>query len=299
MKYSLFFISIIYCLGISAQLLDNSKGTAFTDAPYFNTQFVKRSKIKEIQGEYIFKKQGDVMRESKYVYVFNFDEAGNLILHYQTAKGDLVTDTTVRFYTYSPAGDLTSARISEKSGFLTTYYTYNDNHQSIKEEVYRDIDTLHSFLKPQIERSLLWNTETMKYEVYEGQHKRKVYNSYGNQYFEETVLYDSLGLLASKDELFTITRNKLTTKYTYSDRGYLEKMVTTKNVDTIPLEEVVFTYDNFGNIASKKVYKKGVFTTEYQVIYSGKSGLLSSILIREVSTNFISIIRFKEPKFWD
>lgn len=299
MKYSLFFISIIYCLGTSAQLLDNSKGTAFTDAPYFNTQFVKRSRIKEIQGEYIFKKQGDVMRESKYVYVFNFDEAGNLILHYQTAKGDLVTDTTVRFYTYSPAGDLTSARISEKSGFLTTYYTYNDIHQSIKEEVYRDIDTLHSFLKPQIERSLLWNTETMKYEVYEGQHKRKVFNSYGNQYFEETVLYDSLGLLASKDELFTITRNKLTTKYTYSDRGYLEKMVTTKNVDTIPLEEVVFTYDNFGNIASKKVYKKGVFTTEYQVIYSGKSGLLSSILIREVSTNFISIIRFKEPKFWD
>jgi len=47
------------------------------------------------------------------------------------------------------------------------------------------------------------------------------------------------------------------------------------------------------------IYKDGVFITEYQIIYSGLTGFLYSIVMREVSSNFISIIRFSEPTFWD
>lgn len=293
------FILIFLPLISTAQLLDNSQGLAFTDAPFFNTQFVKASKIKTIKGEYTFKKQGDILRESKYVYVFSFDTLGNLIQHYETAKGDLVTDTTVRLYDYSSKGWMVRSRISQKKGFLSTYYTHDEKGRVVKEEVYRDIDTTHSILDPIIERSLLWNTETMQYDEYEGQFRKKVFNSYGNQYLEITRYYDSIGLLNRIEELFTITRNKLTTNYSYSDKGLIERMSTFRNLDTIPLTEVIFTYDDFGNLQSKKEYKNGVFTTEYQVIYSGLTGLLSSILTREVSSNFISIIRFEEPEFWD
>lgn len=298
-QWSSLFLLIGFNFAATAQLLDNSKGLAFTDVPFFNTKFVKGSKIKEIKGTYTFKKQGDIMRQSDYVYVFNFDTLGRLVRHYQTAKGDLVTDTTVRFYDYSESGNLVRLRTSQKKGFLSTYYSYNENGQVIKEEVYRDIDTLHSLLTPSIERSILWNSETMEYSEYEGQFKKKVSNSYGNQYLEITTYYDSLGFLSRIEELFTITRNKLTTKYTYSDKGWVERVTVYKNTDTVPISESVFTYDTFGNMQSKAVYKNGVFTTEYQIVYSGLTGLLSSIIIREVSSNFISIIRFTEPSFWD
>lgn len=294
---SLFFFSIFSFLSFG-QLLDNSKGLAFTDVPFFNTQFVKASKIKEIKGTYTFKKQGDVMRQSDYVYVFSFDTLGQLVRHYQTAKGDLVTDTTVRFYDYTLSGNLVRMRASQKKGFLSTYYSYNDKGQAVKEEVYRDIDTMNSLLKPIIERSILWNTETMEYSEYEGQFKKKIFNSYGNLYMEITSYKDSLGFLSRVEELYTITRNKLTTHYYYSDKGWVERVVTYRNTDTVPLSESIFTYDIYGNMQSKLVYKNGIFTTEYQIVYSGVTGLLSSIIIREVSSNFISIIRFSEPKFW-
>lgn len=297
-RWSSLFLFISLQLGAFAQLLDNTQGLAFTDVPFFNTRFVKGSKIKEIRGTYTFKKQGDIMRQSDYVYVFNFDTLGRLTRHYQTAKGDILTDTTVRFYDYSESGNLVRLRMSQKKGFLSTYYSYNDKGQVTREEVYRDIDTMHSLLAPSIERSILWNTETMEYSEYEGQFKKKVSNSYGNQYLEITTYYDSLGFLSRVEELFTITRNKLTTRYAYSDKGWVERVAVYKNMDTVPLSESVFTYDVFGNMQSKSVYKNGVFTTEYQIVYSGLTGLLSSIIIREVSSNFISIIRFSEPAFW-
>src|SRR3989338_5204203 len=255
---------------LNAQLLDNSQGKAFTEYPFFNTRFIKASKIKEIKGSYTFKKQGDI-----------------------------VNDTVVRYYTYDGSGNLLSLRINEKRGFMTTYYTYDDQNRVVKEEVWRDIDTLHSLLATDIERSILWNSETMTYEEYPSQLKRKRFNSYGNQYFENTTTFDSLGYLVSTHDLYTITRDQYTTKYTYANKGWIDRMQVVHNIDSIPLSEMVFAYDQYGNLTSKQEYKNGVFTTEYQVIYSGDTGMLSSVLIREVSSNFISIIRFAEPVFWE
>lgn len=297
--FTLIFLHSSFCICCSAQLLDNSKGLAFTDYPFFNTQFIRASKIKEIKGEYTFKKQGDVMRQTDYVYVFSFDSLGRLSRHYETAKGTIVSDTIVRFYSYDEKNNLLSKSINEKRGFLTTYYTYDQNNRIIKEEIWRDIDTLHSLLKPDIERSLLWNTESMTYESFPNQLKRKVYNSYGNQYLETNTYWDSLGYLRSIHDLYTITRNQINQEFTYGNKGWVESIKTINNINPVPINESQFVYDNYGNLTTKKEFKNGIFTTEYSIIYSGKTGLLSSILIREVSSNFISIIRFKEPEFWD
>lgn len=298
-KHWLVVLSIAITATAQAQLLDNSRGQAFTEYPFFNTQFIRASRIKEIKGSYTFKKQGDRMRQTDYVYVFSFDEQGHLVRHYETAKGEIVTDTVVRYYTYDASDNMLTKRINEKRGFMTTYYTYDDQDRVIREEIWRDIDTLHSLLTPDIERSILWNSETMTHEKYGTQHKKRTFNSYGNQYLETSTYYDSLGYLSEVQELYTITRDQYSTKYTYGNKGWVENIKTFHGIDPVPLTELQFTYDQYGNLSSKKEYKNGVFTTEYQVIYSGSTGMLSSVLIREVSSNFISIIRFSEPTFWD
>ena len=292
-------IIILFSIQLQAQLLNNSEGQAFTDYPFFNTKFIRASKIKEIRGKYTFKKQGDIMRETKYVYVFTFDSLGNLRQHYETAKGDIVNDTSVIFYTYDGKNNLLSMRTSEKSGFMTKYYSYNDSGQVIKEETWRDIDTLSSVLTPDIERSLLWNTETMSHEKTAEREIKRIHNSDGNQYMEVSRYKDSLGYLDRIEELYTITRDKYTTDFTYNKFGWIENIKVLHNLNATPVTETIFEYGKYGNLFAKKLYKNGKFTTEYQIIYSQKTGLLSSVLIREVSTNFISILRFSEPKFWD
>ena len=183
MKGILFFLpaAMLLLTGFRShgQLLDNSEGKAFSDYPFFNTEFIKASRIKEIKGKYTFKKQDDIMRKTDYVYVFSFDSLGNLVRHYETSKGDISNDTTVRLYTYDGNNRLLSLRESQHRGFLTTYYTYDDSGRVVKEEAWRDIDTLHSILKPEIERSLLWNSETMQYENQDNRSRKKVYNSDG------------------------------------------------------------------------------------------------------------------------
>jgi hypothetical protein len=288
---------ITLSLAAYAQILDNSEGQAFTEYPFFNSKFIRQAGIREFRGTYTFKKQNDIMRKTDYVYVFSFDSLGNLSQHYETAKGDIVNDTLVRLYTYDSFNRLLSLRTSEKSGFFSRYFTYDDEGRIVKEETWRDIDTLHSILKPVIERSILWNTETMEYERTAEREIKRVFNGYGIQYLEISRYKDSLGFLDRIEELYTVTRDRDVTDFTYGKHGWVENIKVLHNLNPVPVTEMQFEYDKHGNLSSKRLYRNGVFTTEYQIIYSERTGMLSSILIREVSTNFISMIRFAEPSF--
>ncbi len=296
--FFLFTCVLFICTSVSAQLLDNSQGLAFTDYPFFNKKFIASAKIKEIKGEYTFKKQGDKMRESNFVYVYQFDSIGRIIQHYETAKGEIVNDTVVRNYVYNENGDLIALKKSQKSGFLSTEFVYDSLHRVVQEDVFREIDSANSLLNPNIERRILWNSERMEYNQYNGQFKKRIYNSNNVPYLEVTKLYDTLGYLKSVEEYYLISRRRLQSIYSYSDKGCISNITTSDISKETPLEEVRFAYDNYSNLLSKEVFKNGIFTTEYQVIYSNSTGLLSSILIREISSNFISIIRFEAPVFW-
>jgi hypothetical protein len=90
-----------------------------------------------------------------------------------------------------------------------------------------------------------------------------------------------------------------TVKYTYNDRGYIASISSFEGSDTIPSEESIFTYDEYGNLLEKHLYRKGVFTTEFEMIYNEKSKLLSYVLTRDVATNFIMILGFKNYEFFN
>ena len=56
-----------------SQVLDNRNGEAFTDRPFFNEKFIKQNKLKKLEGSYVYKKSGEVMKSTSYKYVYNFD----------------------------------------------------------------------------------------------------------------------------------------------------------------------------------------------------------------------------------
>lgn len=301
-SYQWLITSLFLCFfyGINAQLIDNKSGFALSEeAAFFSPKFIKAAKIKSIQGEYSFKKQNDVIRNSKFITVYEFDTLGRLTLHYITAKGDIRSDTTVYTYTYNTAGQLMTKRVSEKKGFLATDFFYNSENQVVKEETWREIDTLHSKIRPVIERRLPWNTETMTYLINAGQLTKKVFSTDGINYQEMKRETDSLGYKTKEELRYTFSSNKLTTFYRYDELKRIVIVEQFKNMDSIPISEQRFQYDSFGNLTAKSSFRNGQQYLDEQVIYSSETGLLYSFIKREIPSNFISITRFNKFTFWD
>src|SRR5690606_41249173 len=77
-------ICLLLCLNAGAQVLDNSKGNAFTDKPFFNKNFIRNNKIKTISGRFNYKKSGQAIYTTDFFYVYSFDEEGNLDATFET-----------------------------------------------------------------------------------------------------------------------------------------------------------------------------------------------------------------------
>ncbi len=281
-----------------SQFLDNSKGNAFSEIPFFNEKFVKNNKIKSLKGTYTFKKMGDIMRETDYVFQYDFDNKGHLIQSFETNNESRKIDTTLLLYSYYKDGNLAFVRRKDNIGYYSTHYFYDSINRVIKEEYKRDIDTAGTFFVPSFERSMLLNFETIKYEKTGVFEKSTVHNSYGLPFKEIISTHDSTGYLISKEEKLKFGNQRTITQFEYNENGWISNIKITNSNNSKLNQELRFKYDEFGNLSEKHIYKNNQFITDIQVIYNLKTGLISSILTRDVATNFISILRFEVVKFY-
>lgn len=234
------------------------------------------------------------MRETNFISVYEFDRNGHLVQSYETRK----SDTLVLFYGYDSRGNLEFVRRKDQGGFWSTHYVYDSLNRKVKEEYRRDIDTGGTLLGPLFGRSTVLNFETMTYQASKGQQKRIVHNNYGFPYMEEVSNFNPDGYVIDKEERLKMTSQTITTLYGYTEKGWISKITTMSSSNPKTNQEIMFKYDQQGNLTEKHIYKNGVFTTDLQVIYNPQTGLISSILSRDVGTNFISILRFDEYRYY-
>jgi hypothetical protein len=275
-------------------MLDNRNGSAFTDKPFFNNDFICSNKVKKLNGRFTYKKAGDMMRETHYNYVYEFDSLGRLSSTFETRKDDGTVDTTWNIYLYNSQNQLTEHKRGDGKGFTSIVYEYDEKGNQTKESYIREyIDSLGN-----VQRTVL-NSESMKYVNYDLQIKKTVYNNYDLPYKYEIIKYNDLGFLVEREERFIMTMAVTTVKYAYNEKGYIASIGSFEGSDTLPREETIYQYDDFGNLLEKQVYRNGVFTTEFEMIYNEKSKLLSYVLTRDVATNFIMILGFKDYVFFN
>jgi YD repeat-containing protein len=86
--------------------------------------------------------------------------------------------------------------------------------------------------------------------------------------------------------------------YSYNDNGLLSSLITTQYGLETPMEEYHFSYDQNGNLEERRVYREGKYITEFEIIYNEKSRLLKYVLTRDVTSNFLMILDFKEYFFY-
>lgn len=289
----IFLISFFLVNGVQAQVLDNRMGEAFTDKPFFNEDFVKRNRLKRLNGTYTYKNQGSAMRETAFKHVFEFDREGRLVSTYETRTDDGTKDTSWNIYEYDEYGFLGAHRKTDEEGFTVVKYTNDSIGRVIKEEYIREVDS-----NGVIVRTLAFNEERFEYAEFDKQTKCTRYNNYNLPYLDEFCNYNDLGYLVSREERIKMTSSVYTYTHEYNDKGKLAAIKKTSNRATGILEEMTFKYDELGNLLEKRVYRNGEFTTDIQIIYNSKTKLLSAVLTKQVSTGFMTIIRFKDYEFY-
>lgn len=274
-------------------MLDNREGNAFSDKPFFSPEFIRLNKIKMLTGFYTYKKPGETMKNTQYKQVYQFDTLGRLISSFETRKDDGTKDTTWNLYKYSEKGKLIEHRKGDGKGFTVTNYDYDTNGRIVKEYYARDyIDTFR------VAHRTVLNTESMRYETGDSSLRKTIYNSYDLPYMHVYSYFSAIGYLKERQERLIMTTGVTTYTYGYNERGLLSSIKQIRQEETTPYEEQVFMYDNHGNLTEKQYYRGGKYITETEMIYNEKSKLLTYVLTRDVATNYIMILGFKDYKFY-
>ena len=278
----------------NTQVLDNRNGEAFTDAPFFNTIFVHANKLKALKGEFQYMRHGEGLRSTDFKYVYNFDKKGRLISTFETRTDGGSLDTSWNRYEYNSRDHLIQHSNSDLDGYQTIQYTRDSLGRILTEEFIREIDSAGVRV-----RSLTFNKESVKYFDYELQTKSTRYNNYNLPYLDEYYNFNEFGYLVERIQRLKMTGSVYTYTYEYNEKGKLSAIRKSSNKKDGYLEELTFKYDTLGNLVEKHIYKKGVFTTDIQIIYSSKTKLLQSVITREVATDSMMILRFRDYVFFD
>lgn len=292
------FIGLIIALNLSfafGQMLDNRDGNAFTGQPFFNADFIQRNHLKRISGTFMIRKPGSSFRKTEYYQTFEFSQEGELSLQSETYPEDGTIDTTLTEYGYDGANNLVLIRKKTRDGFIAQDFSLDSNGRIVEEVVSKEFydtstqDVLYTDV----------NKETFTYFEVDDQVKKVSYNSYGLPYLEEIFYYNEDGYLLKKTEKIRMTSTVYTYNYSYNDKGLLASIEKTAAGKEEVLEKYVFEYDEFNNLSEKHVYRNGVYTTEIQIIYNNKTGLLSSVITRAVATGVMAILRFDDFEYYD
>ncbi len=294
MKLLLIGISFIFqCISVS-QILDNSSGELFSEDPKFNSKFIKRNKIKSIKGYYSTKADYDRIRPTNNVYAYEFNRKGQLIKDYKTFR----KDTMVRIYDYFNDDKLKMIRQSDQFGFHSYHFTYDSLNRLISKEYRRDVNGHGSLIDFEIDQTLIVYAETYEYEGKKNQLKMKYYNDLGKLYKFAFFYTDSNGYLFKEESQSINGNSRAETNYTYNTNGYLREKTSQKQIGEKVTTRIKFDYDSQNNILAQHYYRNGVYKTEFQIVYSSATMLLSALLARDIETNVITILKFSDYTYF-
>ncbi|MFK8038579.1 MAG: hypothetical protein AB8B74_09845 [Crocinitomicaceae bacterium] len=287
------FLVFIHAHGFG-QMIDNSSGELFSEDPKFSADFIGRNKIKRIKGYYSTKADYDRIRPTNNVYIYEFNEQGQLIKDYKTYR----RDTVVRTYSYNDQNKLSILRQSDQFGFHSYLYGYDSLGRLISKEYRRDVSKTGDKINFDIDQSLSVSTENYTYEGNTKQLKQKYFNSLGKLYKFAFYYTNENGYLYREETQSINGNSRSETTFNYNVNGFLSEKTAQKYLGKKITTRIKFEYDTHNNLQAQHYYRNGVYKTEFQIVYSSQTMLLNALLARDIETNVITILKFSEYSYY-
>jgi len=292
MKHTLtyLFFSLILTLSGNTQILGINQ-PLFSDLPFFNTQFVRQNNIKSIKGSISSKKVRDIIRSNNLDYSYQFNEDGTLKSQLSSHYSKGLKDSTIVSYEYLN-NNISLQRKSDSYGYYSYHYNYDDSNNIITQTYCRDENQFNAKKKFKLKKQYIIKKDSFSYQEYDNQTKKIFYNSYGKKFKTQTNYYDSLGYLVEEYTKFIIGNNKRKVTYEYDEIGRIHLKHTYTNISKNERNTEDYSYDEIGNILDIKYYKADKHTSTKQFLYD-KNMLLSAMIIEDVATEFLRIIKYR------
>lgn len=284
---------LIVSVSGKAQLIDNMQCEAFTEEPFFDEGFVSQNGIRVINGEIKTKGNLEVIKDPKLVSRYEFDSTGKLIIQYTSFNGSGTKDTTFINYVYDESGNILTKRTNDAYGFFSYNYEYDSLNRPILKTYCREQNVGKDRYNFELGKQFTIVKESYSYLVKDTVEIKSVYNNHDRIYQTDKYYTNSLGLLVKIETQFIINKKKAVTDYTYTDLGKVASKIhykDSKNPDDF--ERWDFQYDELGNLTYIDYYKGNEHVTHKEVLYDKSNYTLKALLIQDVVSNFITIVRY-------
>ena len=292
MRFVLLFILIPNIL--FAQQIDNRQCGAYTDLPFFNVDFIKRNKIKSINGSISTKKQLDIIRPQGLVEIFEFDLEGRQTSTLTTFKNLNKKRDTAVVYFYYDEDNLTCKRKSDTYGFFSDNYQYDSLNRVISKTYCRDDNAGPNKFQFKLKKRYIIVAEEYRYEKpCDSILKKLHFNNYKRAFMEEVFTWDRNGYLKKITSKTVIGNRRSKISFEYNEMGQVVKKIEQPNLDRATKIENRYDYDQLGNLIEHNYYKNSAHKVRRKLLYDGKTMLLQSQLAKDMRTNTITITKYK------
>ncbi|NUM51725.1 MAG: hypothetical protein HUU48_11480 [Flavobacteriales bacterium] len=277
-----------------AQMLDARK-SLFSDMPFFREEFIRKNQIKSFYGKVSTKKELDIIRSKGEYMHFEFYENGLLAKQFKVfGLSNGSKDTLLIMYLYDSNNRINRVLKTDANGYYGNEYTFDTSGNIIKQTYCRYENSNPSKVNFEMEKRYEISSETYTYtQLTSTQVKKKYYNAYGNIYREDIINTNANGYLISSDAIYIIGNNRFSYVYTYNEKGLLAKLTEEAVADVISVTETTYKYDEAGNLLEENIFKNGKHSTVKQYLLDEKTMLVKATLVKEVSTNLITIFEYK------
>ena len=288
----LLFLSFI-SFSLSAQMINNGMANLFTETPFFNEKYIRSVNLKSIIGTISSKKELGAIKKSgkKEAYIFN--KKGNLIIHYLSNNTKSKTDTVFTFYEYNKENKNSVMRVSDSYGFYSYTKNYDSTLRLVNQVYSREKNASKSKMNFKLEERYIIFEESYQYSFQDSVQIVTTLNSNGRPYKIEKKFYDMLGYLTKSTTKLLISNKTKYELYHYNDRGFLKSIQYFKEAIKLPIKEIKYDYDEWGNVTFMDEYKNNERIIHKELLYEPSTLILKTILSQDLVSNLITITKFK------
>lgn len=276
-------------------MLQNTEVNVFDGRPEFSSAFMRSQNIKTISGTFVTKANMDVMREAKEFAYYKFNRYGELTFEYKTLLGD----TLFILYVWDERSNLIIKRSADRYGYSSYHYRYDDKNRLIYSELrtakYAGEDRLTHV--PDEDKKVSY--EKFEYvDLNEKSYKKLYLNSSGIVYKEEFFYFDDSGRLVEQTGYQKSGPGKTSHFFKYDEKGRLIEKKYENSVAGIYSDRYEYEYDEAGNIFAMKYYENEIYKTEFQYVYDSDSPILKAIIMRDVATQLMTIVKYDNYTYY-
>ena len=277
----------------SAQMINNGMANLFTETPFFNEKYIRSVNLKSIIGTISSKKELGAIKKSgkKEAYIFN--KKGNLIIHYLSNNTKSKTDTVFTFYEYNKENKNSVMRVSDSYGFYSYTKNYDSTSRLVNQVYSREKNASKSKMNFKLEERYIIFEESYQYSFQDSVQIVTTLNSNGRPYKIEKKFYDMLGYLTKSTTKLLISNKTKYELYHYNDRGFLKSIQYFKEAIKLPIKEIKYDYDEWGNVTFMDEYKNNERIIHKELLYEPSTLILKTILSQDLVSNLITITKFK------